>query len=54
MLDDLMQIIRGHLGGYGFQRHSLGTFHHAHACAAADALQDAELAIGHYLENEFE
>jgi hypothetical protein len=52
MLDGLMEIIRGHLGNDGFHRHSLETFHHANACAAARALEDAELAIAHYLEND--
>lgn len=52
MFDDLMQIIRGHLGNDGFRRHGLDAFHHANACAAADVLQDAELAIAHYVENE--
>jgi len=50
MLHDLMQIIRGHLGSRGFLRHGLDRYHHAIACAAANTLEDAELAIAHYLE----
>ncbi len=46
-----MQIVRSYLGNDGFHRHGLDPFHHANACAAADVLQDAELAIAHYLEN---
>jgi hypothetical protein len=51
MLHDLMQIIRGQLGNEGFHRHGLDAFHLANASAAADVLQDAELAIAHYLES---
>jgi hypothetical protein len=52
MLHDLMQIIRGQLGNDGFHRHGLDRFHHANACVAANTLEDAELAVAHYLENE--
>jgi hypothetical protein len=52
MLHDLMQIIRGHLGSRGFLRHGLDRYHHAIACAAANTLEDAELAIAHYLEDD--
>jgi hypothetical protein len=51
MLHDLMQIIRGQLGNEGFHRHGLDVFHHANACAGVDVLEDAELAIAHYLKN---
>ena len=52
MLHDLMQIVRGQLGNDGFHRHGLDPFRHANACAAVDVLEDAELAITHYLGNE--
>jgi hypothetical protein len=52
MLHDLMQIIRGQLGNDTFHRHGLDRFYHANACAAANTLEDAELAVAHYLENE--
>jgi hypothetical protein len=52
MLHDLTQIIRGQLGNEGFHRHGLDVFHHANACAAVDVLEDADLAIAHYLESE--
>jgi hypothetical protein len=48
----IMQIIRGQLCNDGFQRHGLDRYHHAIASAAADTLEDAELAIAHYLGDE--
>lgn len=46
-----MQIIRDYLRNHGFYRHGLDPFHHAHASVAVAVLEDAELAIAHYLEN---
>ena len=51
-LYDLTRSIRSFLGNEGFYRHGLDSFHHAHASAAARTLEDAELAIADYLENE--
>jgi hypothetical protein len=40
-----MQVIRNHLSNRGFREHLLWHFDHSTACAAADAFEDAELAV---------
>jgi hypothetical protein len=47
--DDLMQRFREHLGNRGYRRHDLDDMTYALVCAAADAIQDADQAIGTYL-----
>lgn len=44
-LHELMDCVRGAMGGRGFLRLSVSKLEFAHACAAADALQDAEEAL---------
>src|SRR4051794_4181530 len=44
-----MELIRAYLGNHGYHQHTLSEFEYVRACAAADAIEDADLAVHHYL-----
>src|SRR5689334_18596013 len=48
-LAESMEIIRAYLGSQGYHQHTLSGFEYVRACAAADVIEDADLAVRHYL-----
>src|SRR3954463_2132457 len=44
-----MEIIRAYVGNWGYHKHMLSGFEYVRACAAADAIEDADLAVHDYL-----